>query len=88
MREDIHAQLLRRQAGARRGIPSRDLSCDQCLEHVALNGGRCVVFQCGHKYHMPCLAMAGCVAVSELGEESWHCYKVTQFGGYIGWEKC
>ena len=75
VRDDVHGQLLKRQAGARRGISSRDLGCDQCAEHVALKGGRCVVFQCGHKYHMPCLAMAGCVVVSELGEESWHCYK-------------
>ena len=75
VRDDVHDQLLKRQAGARRGIPSRDLRCDLCGEHVALKGGRCVVFQCGHKYHMPCLAMASCVVVSELGEESWHCYK-------------
>ena len=75
VRDDVHEQLLKRQAGARRGISSRDVKCDLCAEHVALKGGRCVVFQCGHKYHMPCLAMAGCVVVSDLGEESYYCYK-------------
>jgi hypothetical protein len=75
VRDDLHGQLLKRQAAARRGIACRDLNCDQCSEHVALCGGRCIVFQCGHKYHMSCLAMAGCAVISDLGEETWHCYK-------------
>ncbi len=75
VRDDLHGQVVRRRDVAGRGVACRDLACDLCRDHVALNGGKCIVFQCGHKYHMPCLAMAGCAVVSELGDETWHCYK-------------
>ena len=33
------------------------------------------MFQCAHKYHLPCLDKAGCAIVSNLGDETWHCYE-------------
>ncbi len=51
-------------------------SCDLCSSHLAYRGGRAVVFRCGHSYHaVPCLSKAGGVAVSDVGEEQWACYK-------------
>eukprot|EP00095_Tigriopus_kingsejongensis_P008534 maker-scaffold81_size397536-snap-gene-2.19 protein:Tk08534 transcript:maker-scaffold81_size397536-snap-gene-2.19-mRNA-1 annotation:"hypothetical protein LOTGIDRAFT_215952" len=71
---DVHQQILRRHRAAQRGFQNQNLRCHLCREHLALKGGQSLVFQCGHAYHMPCLAEAGCVSVSHLGEEQWLCY--------------
>ena len=80
VQSDLHQQVLNRQAESRRGISSRDLGCDLCRSHLAHQGGHGVVFRCRHKYHLTCLSKAGCVLVTDLGEEKWHCYKCVGAG--------
>ena len=65
-RADVHSKLDKLQKVSKRGLSSstHDVKCDLCRKHLALQGGHCILFQCGHKYHLPCLEMAGCVVVT------------------------
>ena len=64
-RNDVHNRLNNLQKVSKKGVSSRknDVRCDLCRKHLALQGGHCISFQCGHKYHLSCLQMAGCVTV-------------------------
>ena len=87
-RSDVHLGLDKLQNVSKRGLSSKtnDVKCDLCRKHLALQGGHCNLFQCGHKYHLTCLQMAGCVVVMKgtmqrhvltadaCGSEEWQCY--------------
>ena len=64
-RNDVHNRLGNLQRVSKRGISSQtnEVKCDLCRKHLALQGGHCILFQCGHKYHLSCLQMAGCVSI-------------------------
>ena len=64
-RSDVHSQLDNLQKVSKRGVSSRtnNVKCDLCRKHLALQGGHCILFQCGHKFHLTCLQMAGCVVL-------------------------
>ena len=66
-RSDVHQRLGKLQRVSKRGVSFRtnNVSCDLCRKHLALQGGHCISFQCGHKYHLLCLQMAGCVTIKE-----------------------
>ncbi|XP_059091837.1 vacuolar protein sorting-associated protein 8 homolog [Tigriopus californicus] len=71
---DVHTQVRQRHRAAQRGFFNQSLRCHLCRQHLARQGGNALIFQCRHAYHIPCLAGAGCVSVSKVGEEDWHCY--------------
>ena len=64
-RSDVHLRLDKLQKACKKGVSSRknDVQCDLCRKHLALQGGHCIIFQCGHKFHLTCLQMAGCVVL-------------------------
>ena len=64
-RSDVHLRQENFQKASKKGISARtnDVRCDLCKKHMALQGGHCVIFQCGHKFHLSCLQMAGCVVL-------------------------
>ena len=63
---DVHSRLDKLQKVSKKGVSSRtnNVKCDLCRKHLALQGGHCILFQCGHKFHLTCLQMAGCVIVA------------------------
>ena len=71
-RTDVHSRLENLQNVSKKGLSSRtyDVKCDLCRKHLALQGGHSIIFQCGHKFHLTCLQMAGCVVlVTEKKEQ-------------------
>ena len=64
-RNDVHQRLGNLQRVSKKGVSSQNsnVTCDLCRKHLALQGGHCISFQCGHKYHLSCLQMAGCVSI-------------------------
>ena len=75
-RADVHSKLGKLERVSKRGLSSRmhDVKCDLCQKHLALQGGHCILFQCGHKYHLSCLEMAGCVVLITSQEEKVNFY--------------
>ena len=67
--QEERASLVRRLVARRaRGLAGHITSCSSCCQ--ALQGARsCVVFPCSHSFHTQCLDRAGCLGLSDLGEE-------------------
>ena len=75
VRSDLRAQINRKMFESNKGIAvSGDINCQLCDKHLAVNGGQCLVFVCGHRFHPVCLANAGGYFLTEIGEEKWQCY--------------
>ena len=73
--QDIHALHLKWQSLQKRGLSAHSLGCGLCSKHLADSGGRAIVFQCQHKFHMKCLSSAGCLRqLFDQGEDMWLCY--------------